>query len=157
MTKSSGTILAGGGRADVRSALTASRKLVAFSTAGRGLVMLAAAAALTSASIAVADDAQSAPAAQPVAATQSAAAPTQPAGAGSAQWWSYQPVKSQSIPQVHDKKWARTPIDSFVLARLEANDIKPSAEADRATFIRRATLDTWGLIPEPRGRQGIRL
>jgi hypothetical protein len=43
----------------------------------------------------------------------------------------------------------RTPIDAFVLARLEEKGIKPSAEADRATFIRRATLDAWGLLPTP--------
>jgi hypothetical protein len=63
--------------------------------------------------------------------------------------WSYQPVKSQVVPEVHNKKWVRTPIDSFVLAKLEANELVPSADADRATLIRRATLDTWGLIPTP--------
>ena len=64
-------------------------------------------------------------------------------------WWSYQPVTEQPIPAVKDAKWVRTPIDAFVLARIEAANLKPSAEADRATFIRRATLDTWGLIPTP--------
>jgi hypothetical protein len=63
--------------------------------------------------------------------------------------WSYRPVKSQDIPRVKDKKWVRTPIDAFVLAKLESNQLTPSADTDRATFIRRATLDTWGLIPTP--------
>jgi hypothetical protein len=63
--------------------------------------------------------------------------------------WAYQPVRSEPIPEVHLKKWVRTPIDAFVLARLEANGIEPSADADRAAFVRRATLDAWGLIPTP--------
>src|SRR5882757_2049917 len=48
--------------------------------------------------------------------------------------WSYQPVKTQAIPDVHEKKkWVRTPVDAFVLARLEASKLEPSADADRAT------------------------
>jgi len=43
----------------------------------------------------------------------------------------------------------KTPIDAFILAKLEAKGLEPSADADRATFIRRATLDAWGLIPTP--------
>ncbi|MGA7656918.1 MAG: DUF1549 and DUF1553 domain-containing protein [Methylocella sp.] len=52
-------------------------------------------------------------------------------------------------PAVNQKDWVRTPIDAFVLAKLEAKGLKPSPDADRATFIRRATLDAWGLIPTP--------
>ncbi len=65
------------------------------------------------------------------------------------QHWAYQPVKSQAVPQVHNSKWVRTPIDAFVLSKLEAKGLVPSEDADRATFVRRATLDTWGLIPTP--------
>jgi hypothetical protein len=43
----------------------------------------------------------------------------------------------------------RTPVDAFVLAKLEEKGLKPSPDTDRATYIRRATLDTWGLIPTP--------
>ena len=64
-------------------------------------------------------------------------------------WWSYQPLNEQAPPAVKDVKWERTPIDAFVLAKLEAANIKPSPDADKASFIRRATLDTWGLIPTP--------
>jgi hypothetical protein len=71
-----------------------------------------------------------------------------PAPAGQ-QFWSYQPVKRPAVPAVQQKEWVKTPIDAFVLARLEAKGIKPSADADRATFIRRATLDAWGVIPTP--------
>ncbi len=72
-----------------------------------------------------------------------AAAPSVPNG------WAYQPVKRPEVPAVKDQKWVRSPVDAFVLARLEAKGLKPSPEADRATFIRRATLDTWGLLPTP--------
>jgi hypothetical protein len=71
-----------------------------------------------------------------------------PAKAAAA-WWAYQPVAAPAIPQVKDQKWVRTPIDAFVLARLEEKKLRPSPEADRAVFIRRATLDTLGYIPTP--------
>ena len=63
--------------------------------------------------------------------------------------WSYQPIQRPAAPSVSDKSWARSPIDAFVLAKLEAKGIKPSPDADRAAFIRRATLDVWGIIPTP--------
>jgi hypothetical protein len=63
--------------------------------------------------------------------------------------WAYQPVQRPDIPAVANSKWVRTPVDAFVLAKLEAAKLAPSKEADRATFIRRATLDTWGLLPTP--------
>jgi len=63
--------------------------------------------------------------------------------------WAYQPVQAQTPPEVKQKAWVRTPIDAFILSKLEAQGLKPSPDADRATFIRRATLDTWGVIPSP--------
>lgn len=69
--------------------------------------------------------------------------------AAPAKLWSWQPVQHPSEPQVKQKSWVRTPIDAFVLARLESKGVKPSPDADRATFIRRATLDAWGVIPSP--------
>lgn len=72
-----------------------------------------------------------------------------PAASGSRVWWSYQPVHEILTPAVSQKGWVRTPIDAFVLAKLEAKGLKPSPDADRAAFIRRATLDVWGLIPTP--------
>ena len=69
--------------------------------------------------------------------------------AASKPWSPYLPVKQPEVPAVNQKAWARTPIDAFVLARLEAKGIKPSPEADRAAYIRRATLDAWGLLPTP--------
>ncbi|WP_298233894.1 DUF1549 and DUF1553 domain-containing protein [uncultured Azohydromonas sp.] len=69
--------------------------------------------------------------------------------AAAAKPWPYQSLKRPAVPQVQDARWVRTPIDAFVLARLEAKSLKPSAEAERAAFIRRATLDAWGLLPTP--------
>jgi hypothetical protein len=64
-------------------------------------------------------------------------------------WSAYQPVQAPAAPEVKQKAWVRTPIDAFVLAQLEAKGLKPAKDADRATFIRRATLDAWGLLPTP--------
>ncbi|PKD40733.1 hypothetical protein CWO84_07575 [Methylomonas sp. Kb3] len=72
-----------------------------------------------------------------------------PAGSSKSKLWSYQPVKAPAVPDVQQKDWVRTPIDAFVLAPLEAKGIKPSQDTDRASFIRRATLDVWGVIPTP--------
>ncbi|MDT4292071.1 DUF1549 and DUF1553 domain-containing protein [Methylomonas sp. MO1] len=72
-----------------------------------------------------------------------------PAGQSKSKLWSYQPVKAPAVPDVQQKDWVRTPIDAFVLAPLEAKGIKPSQDTDRASFIRRATLDVWGVIPTP--------
>src|SRR5579872_1872265 len=63
--------------------------------------------------------------------------------------WSYRPVRSPEIPAVHDKKWVRTPIDALVLVKLEEKGLRPSADAERAAFARRVTLDTLGVIPTP--------
>lgn len=63
--------------------------------------------------------------------------------------WSFQPVKRPSVPSVRNRSWVRNPIDAFVLARLEAEAIAPSAESDRSTQIRRLSLDLIGLPPTP--------
>lgn len=63
--------------------------------------------------------------------------------------WAYQPLQEQAVPAVSNAKWVRSPIDAFVLAKLDEKGIKPSRDADRAAFVRRATLDAWGLVPTP--------
>jgi hypothetical protein len=78
-----------------------------------------------------------------------AAAPAKDAPAAVSKAWAYTPAVAPAEPTVSRKKWVRTPVDAYVLAKLEAKGIKPSPEADRATFIRRATLDTWGILPTP--------
>ncbi len=61
--------------------------------------------------------------------------------------WAFRPPIRPSILAVKDAKWPRNPIDAFVLARLEKEGLTPSPEADRATLIRRVTLDLTGLPP----------
>jgi hypothetical protein len=65
-------------------------------------------------------------------------------------FWSFQPVKDRQPPQVKNAVWVRTPIDRFILAKLEEKGLKPAADADRRTLIRRATFDLTGLPPTPR-------
>jgi hypothetical protein len=61
--------------------------------------------------------------------------------------WAYvKPVRPE-LPTVKNSRWARNPIDAFVLARLEKEKLKPSPEADRVTLIRRVSLDLTGLPP----------
>ncbi|HTF63287.1 MAG TPA: DUF1549 domain-containing protein, partial [Edaphobacter sp.] len=52
-----------------------------------------------------------------------------------------------TAPTRHDASWAKTPIDDYILARLEREDLAPSPEADKAVLIRRVTLDLTGLLP----------
>jgi mono/diheme cytochrome c family protein len=64
-------------------------------------------------------------------------------------FWSFQPLKTPATPAVKDGRWAKTAIDRFVLAKLEAQGIPPAPAADRRTLIRRATFDLTGLPPTP--------
>src|SRR4029450_13901153 len=63
--------------------------------------------------------------------------------------WSFQPARKPPVPPVRDSAWVSNEIDHFILARLEREGIKPSAESDRATLIRRLSLDLVGLPPTP--------
>ncbi len=63
-------------------------------------------------------------------------------------WAFQQPVKA-APPKVKNAKWVAGPVDRFVLARLEKEHLMPAADADRATWIRRVTLDLTGLPPTP--------
>jgi hypothetical protein len=63
--------------------------------------------------------------------------------------WSFKPIRVPALPQVQHRDWLRDPIDQFILARLEKDHIFPSPEADRATLLRRLTLDLTGLPPTP--------
>ena len=67
-----------------------------------------------------------------------------------AEWklhWAFVSPERPTPPQVAAAEWPRNPIDRFVLARLERDGLAPSAEADRATLLRRVTLDLTGLPP----------
>ena len=80
----------------------------------------------------------------------SASTDNKPSKPVAAPHWAYQPVQNPQVPaSTAGNRWVRTPIDAFVLAKLQEKELQPSADADRATLIRRATLDTWGLVPTP--------
>jgi hypothetical protein len=63
------------------------------------------------------------------------------------EFWAFQPVRRPDLPAVKDTAWPRTPIDRFLLARLEANDLHPAAEATKRAWLRRVTFDLTGLPP----------
>ncbi len=63
--------------------------------------------------------------------------------------WSLIPPKRPALPPVKNRAWVRNPVDQFILARLEAEGLQPSPEADKATLIRRVTYDLTGLPPTP--------
>src|SRR6185437_15972788 len=63
--------------------------------------------------------------------------------------WAFQPISRPAPPTVQNVAWEQTPIDRFVLAKLEAAGLAPSPPADRRTLIRRATIDVTGLPPTP--------
>ncbi|MGH7227045.1 MAG: DUF1549 domain-containing protein, partial [Gemmataceae bacterium] len=63
--------------------------------------------------------------------------------------WSLQPVHKPAPPRVKTPAWIKTPIDAFVLAKLEGKGLSPSPTAERRTLIRRLTLDLHGLPPTP--------
>ena len=63
--------------------------------------------------------------------------------------WALQPVTRPKPPEVDTEGWARSPIDRFVLARLEEKGLRPNPPADRTTLIRRLTFDLIGLPPTP--------
>ena len=64
--------------------------------------------------------------------------------------WSLQPVRRVEPPPVKNKRWPRTPIDHFILARIEVGRAsRPNTEADRRTLVRRLYFDLIGLPPTP--------
>jgi hypothetical protein len=63
--------------------------------------------------------------------------------------WSLHPIAHPAPPAVQNRAWAANAIDQFILARLEAENIAPSPPADRATLVRRISLDLTGLPPTP--------
>jgi len=71
------------------------------------------------------------------------------AGARYENHWAFEPVRRPSLPAVKAEQWPRSPIDWFVLARLEAAGLAPSPEADRHALVRRVHLDLIGLPPTP--------
>ena len=63
--------------------------------------------------------------------------------------WPYNRPVAHAVPHVKDRAWGRNPIDNFVLARLEANGLRPSPPASRAVLLRRVYADLVGVPPTP--------
>ena len=63
--------------------------------------------------------------------------------------WAFAKPERPPAPAVKNTKWSRGELDRFILARLEKEGLKPSAEADKITLLRRVTLDLTGLPPTP--------
>src|SRR5262245_26061905 len=61
--------------------------------------------------------------------------------------WPYTPVKRPVIPAVQQKGWLRSPVDAFILARLEQAGLQPSQPAERLILLERVTFDMTGLAP----------
>ena len=70
---------------------------------------------------------------------------------GNFDWWSFQPLTRPSVPAVSNSQdWVRNPVDAFVAAKHAELGLKPAAEADRRTLIRRLTFDLTGLPATPK-------
>jgi hypothetical protein len=63
--------------------------------------------------------------------------------------WAYVKPVHSTLPAVREGAWVRNPIDNFILARLEKEGLKPSAEAEKGKLLRRVYLDLTGLPPSP--------
>ena len=64
-------------------------------------------------------------------------------------WWSLQAPLRPTVPTIKRADRVRTPIDAFIIARLEQDELQLNPDADRAMLLRRASLDLLGLPPTP--------
>ena len=64
-------------------------------------------------------------------------------------WWAFQPIHSIEPPRVMHPEWVWNPIDQFIVAKLEANELEPVPLASNEVWLRRLTLDLTGLVPSP--------
>ena len=69
-----------------------------------------------------------------------------------AEWeehWAYIPPKRIELPEINNPAWVKNQIDQFILSKLEAEGLEPSADADKRTLMRRLHFDLTGLLPTP--------
>jgi mono/diheme cytochrome c family protein len=64
-------------------------------------------------------------------------------------YWAYQPLKRPAVPAVKNVNWVKTPVDAFILAKLEAKGLSPVGQASKTVLVRRAYYDLTGLPPTP--------
>src|SRR5262249_30219175 len=63
--------------------------------------------------------------------------------------WVFHPITKPQPPQVNDAQWIRTPIDAFILTRLQSEGLSPAPPASKVELIRRVSYDLTGLPPQP--------
>ena len=61
--------------------------------------------------------------------------------------WAFDKIKNPDVPDIQEVKWVKNPIDNFVLAKLEEKKVRHSVPADKATLLRRVSMDITGLPP----------
>ncbi|MBI4908680.1 MAG: PSD1 domain-containing protein [Acidobacteria bacterium] len=64
-------------------------------------------------------------------------------------YWAFQPPVKPALPTVRANTWVQSPIDAFLLARLESKGLQPAEPIDRRSWLRRVTFDLTGLPPTP--------
>src|ERR1044071_1011964 len=64
--------------------------------------------------------------------------------------YAFIPPTSPPLPTIKNQSWPKTPIDRFILSRLEKENLTPSPEASKQILIRRLTFDLLGLPPTPK-------
>ena len=69
--------------------------------------------------------------------------------------WAYQPVKNPTPPTVKNSAWCRTPVDAFIMAKLEEKGMQPGPDTTKENLLRRATYDLTGLPPAPQDIQAF--
>jgi hypothetical protein len=82
---------------------------------------------------------------------QAAADPLMDAG----DHWAFQPVRQPPLPQPARADWVKSPVDAFVLQRMEEAELSPAPPAAPETLLRRVTLDLTGLPPTPEEREAF--
>jgi mono/diheme cytochrome c family protein len=63
--------------------------------------------------------------------------------------WAFKPIRTPALPVIKNTRWAQSPLDHFIVEKLEAHGIAPNPPADRRTLIRRAAYGLTGLPPAP--------
>ncbi len=64
-------------------------------------------------------------------------------------FWAFQVPKQVSLPAVGQKGWVKSPVDAFILSKLEEKKLRAAPPADKLTLLRRVTFDLTGLPPTP--------
>ena len=70
--------------------------------------------------------------------------------------WAFRPVRKPAVPEVKDAGWVRTPVDAFVLAKLEEKGLVPTPAAGAEAYLRRVSYDLIGLPPSAAEAEAFR-